>query len=286
MFLDTAAEQAATASSDAGLDLAEIVVVDDGSGDGTQDLLLERAAAEPLIKPVITRANRGKGAVVAAGLRQAVGELTLVTDVDLSTPLGELPKLARPLAEGAELVIGSRSLEPDLVERSAYRDAMSRSYNRLVRALTGLPYRDTQCGFKLVRTGVGRELVRHQLIERYAFDVEALLRARAAGVRVAEVPVRWRQDADSRVTPLTTAVKMAGDTAWIAYRLRSGRLVGRRQRGADQGQEDQSHGGHLPVPVDARVHGEHHARRDPAGGERAPHRPRAVDASGRSAGSA
>ena len=221
LFLDAAAAEAARASRDAELELVEIVVVDDGSGDGTQELLLERAAAEPHIKPVLTNTNHGKGAVVAAGVRQAVGELTLVTDVDLSTPLAELPKLARPVAAGAEVAIGSRALERDLVERSLYRNAMSRGYNLLVRRLTGLPYRDTQCGFKLVRTDVGRALVRKQLIERYAFDVETLMRARAAGVQVVEVPVRWRQDEDSRVTPLRTAVRMAADTAWIAWRMRS-----------------------------------------------------------------
>jgi glycosyltransferase involved in cell wall biosynthesis len=219
-FLDTAAAHAMRHCRDAGLELEEIVVVDDGSTDGTEEVLHERAASDPLVKPVLMRANRGKGAVVAAGVRQASGDLTLVTDVDLSTPLGELPKLAAPIAAGAGLAIGSRALERDLVERSAYRDAMSRTYNWLVRALTGLPYRDTQCGFKLARTDVARSLVEGQLIERYAFDVETLLRARAAGVRVAEVAVAWEQDSDSRVTPLRTAVRMALDTAFIAHRLR------------------------------------------------------------------
>jgi glycosyltransferase involved in cell wall biosynthesis len=219
-FLDTVAGDAQTACRDAGLELEEIVVVDDGSTDGTQEVLLRRAGGDPAIKPVLTNTNRGKGAVVAAGVRQARGELTLVTDVDLSTPLDELPKLARAVANGAGLAIGSRALDRELVERSRYRHGMSHMYNLLVRALTGLPFRDTQCGFKLARTDVARALVEVQEIERYAFDVEALLRARAARVPVAEVPVVWRQDEDSRVTPLTTAVKMAADTALIAYRLR------------------------------------------------------------------
>lgn len=248
-LLDTVAVEGPATCAGAGLELREVVVVDDGSCDGTQELLLERAAAEPLIKPVITNANRGKGAVVAAGVRQASGELTLITDVDLSTPLSELPKLAAAVREGAELAIGSRSLDRGLVERSLYRDAMSRSYNLLVRALTRLPYRDTQCGFKLARTDVGRELVEEQAIERYAFDVEALIRARAAGVRVAEVPVVWNQDTDSRVTPIRTAIRMAADTAWIAFRLR--RIeVRSRDRGGEERQEDQRQGGHLPVPID------------------------------------
>ncbi len=248
-LLDTVAAEGAATCAGAGLELVEIVVVDDGSTDGTQELLLERAAADPRIKPVLTNTNRGKGAVVAAGVRQASGELTLVTDVDLSTPLAELPKLAAAVRGGAGLAIGSRSLDRGLVERSLYRDAMSHSYNLLVRALTRLPYRDTQCGFKLARTDIARALVEEQSIERYAFDVEALIRARAAGVRVAEVPVVWNQDEDSRVTPIRTAIRMAADTAWIAFRLR--RLEVRSpDAGGDQRQEDQRQSGHLPVPVD------------------------------------
>jgi dolichyl-phosphate beta-glucosyltransferase len=158
--------------------------------------------------------------VVAAGVKVARGELTLISDVDLSTPLDELGKLRDAIASGADLVMGSRSLDRGIVERSRYRDVMSRAYNALVRTVTSLPYRDTQCGFKLVRTDVGRFLLRDQLVERYAFDVEALLKGRAAGLSMVEVPVTWRQDAESRVTPLRTAAKMAADTLWIAYRLR------------------------------------------------------------------
>lgn len=213
-----------------GLELVEIRVVDDGSTDGTVDLLRREAASDPLLAPVYMQVNRGKGAVVAAGIRDARGELSLITDVDLSTPLGELGALYRPIRDGWDIAIGSRALERDKVDRSLYRDVMSRGYNLLVRALTGLPYRDTQCGFKLVPTAMARALLHDQLIERYAFDVETLLRARAAGLSVAEVPVAWVQDGDSRVTPIPTALKMALDTLWIVYCLRWRRDRGLKAR--------------------------------------------------------
>jgi dolichyl-phosphate beta-glucosyltransferase len=219
-FLDAVEVGARQACAAVGLELVQVVVADDGSTDRTAEILRERAATDPLLTAVALEENRGKGAVVAAGIRVARGDLTLITDVDLSTPLTELGKLHGALASGADLVMGSRSLDPGVVERSRYRGVMSRAYNALVRILTRLPYRDTQCGFKLVRTDVGRFLLREQLIERYAFDVEALLRGRAAGLSMMEVPVTWQQDEQSRVTPLRTAVKMALDTVSIAWRLR------------------------------------------------------------------
>jgi dolichyl-phosphate beta-glucosyltransferase len=188
-FLDVVSRNAREACDETGLELAQVVVADDGSTDRTAVILRERAARDPLLTAVTLPQNRGKGAVVAAGVRAARGELTLITDVDLSAPLTELGKLHAAIASGADLVMGSRSLDPGSVERSRYRDVMSRAYNLLVRTITPLPYRDTQCGFKLVRTDVGRYLLREQMIERYAFDVETLMRGRAAGLTMLEVPV-------------------------------------------------------------------------------------------------
>ena len=169
--------QAVETCREAGLELLELVVVDDGSTDGTVEILSRRSEEDRLVTGAFMVTNRGKGAVVAEGVRRARGDLVLIADVDMSTPLSEVGKLHRPLTDGYDLAIGSRSLERDLVERSRYRDMMSRSYNGLVRVLSGLPHRDTQCGFKLVPTALCRTLLSEQLIERYAFDVETLLKA-------------------------------------------------------------------------------------------------------------
>ena len=144
---------------EAGLELVELVVVDDGSTDGTVEILSRRSEEDRLVTGAFMVTNRGKGAVVAEGVRRARGDLVLIADVDMSTPLSEVGKLHRPLTDGYDLAIGSRSLERELVERSRYRDVMSRAYNGLVRALSGLPHRDTQCGFKLVPTALCRTLL-------------------------------------------------------------------------------------------------------------------------------
>lgn len=204
----------------AGLDLVEVVMVDDGSRDRTADLIRREAAHDARLRAVMLPHNRGKGGAVAAGVGVARGELSLMADVDLSTPLREADKLLQPLLDGADIAIGSRTLDPSIVQRSPYRFWMGRAFNLLVRLLTRLPYRDTQCGFKLAPTQLARALLEGQLIERYAFDVETLVRARVAGLQVVEVPVIWVEDPDSSVG-VRTAWRMAVDTCWLAWKLRA-----------------------------------------------------------------
>lgn len=202
----------------AGLELVEVLVVDDGSRDRTAELLRAEAAGDSCLRAITLPRNRGKGGAVAAGVATARGELCLIADIDLSTPLSEAGKLVRPLLDGADVAIGSRTLDPSIVQRSTYRLWMGRAYNLLVRLLTRLPHRDTQCGFKLAPTAVAHALLEGQLIERYAFDVETLMRARAAGLEVVEVPVVWVEDPNSSVR-LRTAWRMAVDTCWLAWKM-------------------------------------------------------------------
>jgi dolichyl-phosphate beta-glucosyltransferase len=220
-LLDVLENEAATDLAAAGLELVEAVVVDDGSVDATPQLMRNRAETNPLLQPVLRPGpNRGKGAAVAAGVRESRGELVLVTDVDLSTPLLEAGLLLEAVAAGADVAIGSRGLEGARVRRSVRRGLMAHGYNRLVRALTRLPYRDTQCGFKLFTVEAARALVERQISERYAFDLELLLRARAMGLRVVEVPILWQEQADSRVTAWSTGAVLAWDTLKLTWRLR------------------------------------------------------------------
>jgi dolichyl-phosphate beta-glucosyltransferase len=220
-LLDVLEHEAARDLAAAGLELVEAVLVDDGSVDGTRQLMRDGAETNPLVRAVLRPGlHRGKGAAVASGVTAARGELVLVTDVDLSTPLHEAGLLLEAVAAGADLAIGSRGLEGARVHRSARRGLMARGYNLLVRALTRLPYRDTQCGFKLFTAESARALMERQISERYAFDLELLLRARAMGLRVAEVPISWQEQADSRVSAWSTGAVLGWDTLVLAWRLR------------------------------------------------------------------
>lgn len=216
----------------AGLSYLETVIVDDGSTDATSSLLQAAAARDVRIRPILGQLrNRGKGAALATGIAAARGEIVLLVDVDLSTPLS----CARPLAEamraaGTPMAIGSRDLEESRVEAPLHRRLLGAGFNVAVRALTGLRHADTQCGFKMIETGFARELVGDRISQGFAFDVEVLMRARNAGVEVAEVPVTYIHDARSKVRVLRASAEMAGDLLRLAVRLRGGRPRAETQR--------------------------------------------------------
>jgi dolichyl-phosphate beta-glucosyltransferase len=150
---------------------------------------------------------------VRAGLEAASGDLILLTDVDMSSPLLETRKLLEAIDDGFDLVIGSRAVPGAqlAVRQHAFRELLGKTCNRLLRLLTGIPYRDTQCGFKLLRTDAARRLAEHQRIESYLYDAELCLIALQLGFRVAEVPVRWSHDPDSRVRLLRSAPRVLWD---------------------------------------------------------------------------
>jgi dolichyl-phosphate beta-glucosyltransferase len=197
-----------------GLELLEAVIVDDGSVDGTVGRVEAALPGAPWITLVADGSpNQGKGRATARGVTAARGDLVLLADVDLAAPLAEVSKLhAALLREGADLAIGSRDVPGSVVTGASFhRKLMGRIFNYAVRRMTGLPYRDTQCGFKLMPTPVGRRLLGDQLVAGYAFDVEMLLRARAFGLRVAEVPIAWEHRPGSKLNPLPAAVSMSRD---------------------------------------------------------------------------
>jgi dolichyl-phosphate beta-glucosyltransferase len=175
----------------------EIVVVDDGSQDGTAERA--RAAGATVLR---SDANRGKGHAVRRGMLEARGQLRLMTDADLSTPIEELPRFLEKLAEGYDVVIGSRAMAGANIEvhQPWFRENMGRLYNLFVRALALRGLRDTQCGFKLWSAESARAAFADARLDGFSFDVEALYLARKRGYRIAEVPVTWRNDAASRVS--------------------------------------------------------------------------------------
>jgi len=188
----------------------EVIVVDDGSRDDTAELARAFGRAHPGVEVVRLPVNRGKGAAVREGFARSRGDTVVFSDADLSTPIEELAPMRRALEDGAGLVIASRGLpESDLAVRQVwYREGMGKLFNRIVRLLTGIPFRDTQCGFKVLRGEDARALAREMREDGFAFDVELILLARRRGLRVREFPVTWRHVDESRVSPVTDALRM------------------------------------------------------------------------------
>ena len=170
-------------------EFSEIVVVDDGSRDRTAEVARD-AGARLLQNP----GNRGKGFSVRHGVLDAKGQWVLVTDADLSSPVAELAKLwSAAERERAQVAIGSRAMDRSLVgvHQPFIREMAGRFFNVSMRIVTGLPFRDTQCGFKLFEAQAAREIFRRQQLDGFGFDVEVLFIARLLGYRAVEVPVRW-----------------------------------------------------------------------------------------------
>jgi dolichyl-phosphate beta-glucosyltransferase len=180
----------------------EIVLVDDGSRDGTLDVMKAAAAGRSNVLVVALAENRGKGRAVAVGVAATSGGLVLFSDADLSTPIEELKSLESALDGGADVAIASRGLRGSeiVIAQPGLRVLMGKVFNLLVQGLLLVPgVWDTQCGFKLFRGDLGRRLFAELETDGFAFDVEVLHRARRQGLRVAEVPVRWSHSAPTKV---------------------------------------------------------------------------------------
>jgi dolichyl-phosphate beta-glucosyltransferase len=220
-LLDALRHTAAADVERAGFRLLEAIVVDDGSTDTTAAALTAAAADTPVLRPLVYgAANRGKGHAVRSGAAVARGDYVLMTDVDLAAPLAEVAKLHEAVRQGADVAIGSRALSRTEVDTPAHRRLMGGTFNLVVRLATGLRLRDTQCGFKLLAAPWARAVLERQISEGYAFDVEVLMRARGTGLKVAEIPVEYHHDDDSRVPLVGASLRMAADVLRLAWHLR------------------------------------------------------------------
>jgi dolichyl-phosphate beta-glucosyltransferase len=185
----------------------ELIVVDDGSRDETARVSEEIFAARPServeARVIRVRPNRGKGHAVRTGLLAARAPVALFSDADLSSPITEAPKIVEPIRAGQyDVVFGSRALDRKLigVHQPWMREQSGRAFNLMVRLLTGMPFWDTQCGFKAFRMDVCRPVVEGARIDRFGFDVELLYVAHRAGLRMLERPVRWDDVEGSKVS--------------------------------------------------------------------------------------
>ncbi len=208
---------------------AEILVVDDGSTDGT--VAVAAAFADRGVVVHRQDKNRGKGAAVRSGVLASRGAEVLLVDADLSTPIEDVERLQPYLAEAA-VVLGSRSVPGANVtlHQPFYRELMGRTFNLLIRMLGVRGFHDTQCGFKLLDGTVARSLFADLLVERFAYDVELVWLAQRRGYKVAEVGVTWANSPRSSVDPLRDSARMIWDVAILRW----------RHRGQERGQGGQA----------------------------------------------
>jgi glycosyltransferase involved in cell wall biosynthesis len=205
----------------------EVIVVDDGSSDETASLARQMLAGRGALRTSVIsyKSNLGKGRAVRLGLLAARGEIALFSDADLSTPITEAPKLCDPiLNDEFDVTFGSRALDRKLigVHQSWRREQGGRVFNLAVRLATGMPFWDTQCGFKAFKMSVCRPLVEAATIDRFGFDVELLYLAYRAGLRLREVPVRWDHNEGSKISLFSDSFKMLGEVGLIRQQARRG----------------------------------------------------------------
>lgn len=197
----------------------EIIAVDDGSTDGTPEFVEQLMRDAPELRLVRLARNQGKGAAVRAGMLAATGDRRAFIDADGAVPFEEMARFDRAIDDGADVVVGSRVLDPSRVDALTHRRLMGAVFRGLVRRLLVRGVEDTQCGFKLFRGAAAATLFAEQRLPGFAFDVEVLARAERLGLRVTELAVRWREQPGSKVRVVRDGLAMAADVIHLRLRL-------------------------------------------------------------------
>ena len=226
---------------------AEILVVNDGSCDRTPEIVQSDVRKNGIVRLLENPGNRGKGYSVRNGVLNATGDFVLFTDADMSSPIEEAPKLLQPLAEGADIAIGSRWARSELQTRrqSLARQFLGRVFNLLLRLILRLDFKDTQCGFKAFRREAARAVFPLQRVEGWGFDPEILLLARQRGFRMVEIPVRWGHDTRTRINPLLDGARMVSDMLLIRWNS----IVGRYSESRRPAEKTKAEGSALPTDM-------------------------------------
>lgn len=200
----------------------ELLVVDDGSRDDTIAVAEECFRDKPHCRVVAQPRNMGKGAAVRRGMLDARGRYRLFTDADNSTPIEECARLLRALKRrGADVAIASRALPNSKLEKRQpkHREAMGRLFNGIVQTLALPGIHDTQCGFKLLTAEAAEAVFSRQQLDGFSFDVEMLMLSRRLGYSIVEVPVRWIDNPDSRVSPVGDSLRVLRDVVGLRLRF-------------------------------------------------------------------
>lgn len=206
---------------------AEVILVDDGSRDGTAEVARNVFArhADFMSKVIRYETNRGKGFAVRTGLKESRAEIALFSDADLSTPIEEMPTLLDPIRAGEyDLTFGSRAIDRSLIgtHQPWRREQGGKVMNLAIRKLSGLPYVDTQCGFKAFNMNEFRPLLDVMTIDRFGFDVEFLFVAKHHGLRLKEIPVRWNNVEGSKVSVVRDTRRMFLELAQVRRNAKQG----------------------------------------------------------------
>lgn len=205
----------------------ELIIVDDGSSDKTAEVAEKSCAAFPDVQSKVIRyeTNRGKGYAVKTGLLAASADIALFSDADLSTPIEETPKLVEPIKRGDfDVTFGSRALDRSLIgtHQPWRREQGGKVFNFIVKTLTGLPFWDTQCGFKAFNMPVFCPLLDVMQIERFGFDVEFLYVADYRGLKLKEIPVRWNHCDGTKVSVFRDSQRMFSEVREIRRNAKKG----------------------------------------------------------------
>ncbi len=212
---------------------SEIIVVDDGSMDETAEIVRTASLRHSNVRLVQNEENMGKGFSIRRGILASKGTLVLVTDADLSAPIEEFDTLFKVLREyDHDIVIGSRGMDPSKIEikQPWLRRVMGKVFNGVVRAITKLPFKDTQCGFKLMVREKVAPIIEIMKVNRFSYDVELLFLAHRFGLRIAEVPVVWRDSRATRVKMIGDSFNMVWDVAKIRMDYKRGKYGEKKEK--------------------------------------------------------
>jgi dolichyl-phosphate beta-glucosyltransferase len=210
----------------------DVIVVSDGSRDGTGNIVREFAALHPEFRLIEYHPNRGKGFAVRTGIEAATGDLILFCDADLATPQEETVKLLEHIRQGADVAIGSRPLRESSLEKHQpfYREMFGRMSNLVIQLLAVRGIRDTQCGFKMFTRKAAHEIFARCTLDEFGFDFESLVIAKDLGYRIDEVPIRWLDQPGSKVVLMRDGPRALRDLVKIRMAGKKRRLALREQR--------------------------------------------------------